>query len=550
MAHTALFQVLQRAIAKAQSSNLQAYPATAKAEPLALSRRSVLRCSALAVGAAVAQSALGAGSNSPHSRQPAPRIAIIGGGLAGLNAAYQLQKLGLSATVYEAKARVGGRIQSREGLIVPGLINELGGAFINSDHHDLLALVDELGLSLFDRRSLTQALPFPEAAFYFAGRTIAEPELIEAIYPLAEQIGQDVDRLNQDFDRYAPGFDALSVADYLDLHSQKIAERYVRSLIEATIRTEYGVEADQSSALQLLYNLPSVRNHRVEMLCADEVFMVQGGSGLIPQTLAARLDTPVRTGWRLQSLRPRGTGFSLGFNQGVVEADYVVLAAAFPALRRMELQLDLPTGLRQFIQEGNPGCNEKLFAGFSSRPWHQAQGFVGGAWSDMGYSGLWEDTQRQPEQPQGVLTFFLGGQEVRQLQGDVAAQGRRFVEDTSRYLTHLDTTAGHRYARTHWGQDPDFGGGYTNFGPGQYLKFKDFLYVESAQDALRQTVQVGHLVFAGEQFSDEYYGYMNGAAQTGRLAAGVIARQWLGSAGDECQPTSGKAPVAANTLAI
>ncbi|MFZ4677870.1 MAG: FAD-dependent oxidoreductase [Nodosilinea sp.] len=37
-----------------------------------------------------------------------------------------------------------------------------------------------------------------------------------------------------------------------------------------------------------------------------------------------------------------------------------------------------------------------------------------------------------------------------------------------------------------------------------------------------QRVGVGNLAFAGEPFSDEYYGYMNGAAQTGRLAAMAI----------------------------
>ncbi|MFM2315498.1 MAG: hypothetical protein RLZZ04_4776 [Cyanobacteriota bacterium] len=40
-----------------------------------------------------------------------PKIAIVGGGIAGLNAAYQLHKSGLQATVYEAKSQVGGRIR-------------------------------------------------------------------------------------------------------------------------------------------------------------------------------------------------------------------------------------------------------------------------------------------------------------------------------------------------------------------------------------------------------------------------------------------------------
>ncbi|MBE9157516.1 FAD-dependent oxidoreductase [Nodosilinea sp. LEGE 06152] len=527
MAHTSLFQLLQQTVARASSSEDFSLSNADDADDgeserpptsVALSRRRLLRCSALAAGA-LALAELIPTHPTPTS---APRIAVVGGGIAGLNAAYTLQKLGLTATVYEAKPYVGGRIQSREGLIVPGLVNDLGAAFINSDHRDLLALVAELGLELFDRRTLTETLPFPEVAFYFEGRTLKESELVEALTPLAAQIGRDGAQLVQDFDRYAPQFDALSVADYLDLHSDKIGRRYVRSLLEATIRTEYGVEAHESAALQLIYNLPGVRKRRAEPLTADELFLVKGGTGRIPQTLAARLQHPVKTGWRLQTIQSQDKGFCLSFNQGAIEADYVILALPFPALRRIDLQVELPTTLREFIRECGPGRNEKLFAGFTHRPWLQPKGFTGGAWSDLGYSGLWDDTQRQPEHHQGVLTFFLGGDELRCAEGDVADRGREMIGRTVPHLRELQGAAGDRYARTAWAKDPDFGGAYTTFRPGQYLKFKDFLYVESEDPLQQQTVAVGNLAFAGEQFSDEYYGYMNGAAQTGRLAAAAV----------------------------
>jgi monoamine oxidase len=38
------------------------------------------------------------------------KVAIIGAGIAGLNAAYQLKKAGIQATVYEGSHRLGGRI--------------------------------------------------------------------------------------------------------------------------------------------------------------------------------------------------------------------------------------------------------------------------------------------------------------------------------------------------------------------------------------------------------------------------------------------------------
>ncbi len=538
MAHTTLFQLLQRAIAKAQwvngdiKADVRSDLSIVRVEASPLSRRQMLRCSAVAAGVAVAKSAIGLSAALGVSRPgdaavAAPTIVVVGGGIAGLNAAYQLQKVGLRATVYEAKPRVGGRIQSRRGLVMPGLVNDLGAAFINSDHHDMLTLVAELGLELFDRRTLTETLPLPEVAFYFQGRRLEEAELVAALAPLAQQIGQDGARLEAEFDRYAPALDALSVADYLDLHGDKIQQPYVRSLIAASIRTEYGVEASQSSALQLIYNLPSVRNRRVEMLQADELFIVKGGTEQIPRALATRLGDQVLTGWRLQRLAHQGRGFRLQFNQGTVDADYVILAMPFPALRRVELEVALPSTLRQFIQDGNPGRNEKLFAGFAQRSWLEANGFTGAAWSDLGYSGVWDDTQRQPELPQGVLTFFLGGQEVEQAQSAIRDQGQRFIERISAYLPDLQATAEHRYARTAWGQDPDFGGSYTTFSPGQYTRFKGFLYIESAAPTEQQRVQVGNLLFAGEQFSDAYYGYMNGAAQTARLAASWVEQQVL-----------------------
>ena len=42
------------------------------------------------------------------------KIAIIGGGLAGLYAAYRLRQLGIAFDLFEARNRLGGRILSTE----------------------------------------------------------------------------------------------------------------------------------------------------------------------------------------------------------------------------------------------------------------------------------------------------------------------------------------------------------------------------------------------------------------------------------------------------
>jgi monoamine oxidase len=492
------------------------------------SRRKFLRFSALAGGAALATTAI---SELPRLRTAwsygKPTVAIVGGGIAGLNAAYQLKKMGVTATVYEAKPYVGGRMQSRT-VVDEQLVNDLGGSFVNTDHEDILALVDELGLELFNRVEDANRATFPETAYYFDGKAVPESELVDLLRPLADQLAIDATLLDEDFDTYAPQFDQLSVADYLDQHRDKITAPVVRRLAENAIRTEYGVEAKDSSALQLLYSVTLLDGDTVSPIGSDETYYIQGGSGQLIERLVQALPEQIRTNLPLTQLQAQRDGFRLTFGTGlVVDADYVILALPFMALRRVDLQVELPDPLRRFIQEVNLGRNEKLFAGFHQRVWHQDRGFVGEAWTDLGYSGLWEETQRQPEQSAGALTFFLGGEEVHR-SGNANGQGRKFVDRLDKVMSGAKAAATGAFYRTNWGNDRYIGGGYTSFKPGQYLEFGEFLYIESDDPEERQDVYVGNLVFAGEHLSDEYYGYMNGGAQTGRLAAEVVTSRIQG----------------------
>lgn len=529
MARSSLFRKFVQILHKAQSSSKLQNQTTSVSKLFQCNRRRFLRYSALVTGSAIAATAISELPRlQPVQGYAQPTVAIVGGGIAGLNAAYQLKKAGVIATVYEAKPYVGGRIQSRS-VVNDKLINDLGGSFVNTDHDDILTLVEELGLELFDRIEDADRSDFPETAFYFDGRAIPEAELVDLLRPLAAQIMADATWLDEDFDTYAPQFDQLSVTDYLNQHSDKLPAACVRALAENAIRTEYGVEPQDSSALQLLYTVLLVDGDAAVPIGSDETYYIKGGSGKLIEGLAAALPGQIRTNLPLTQLQSQGNGFRLSFGTGsVVEANYVILALPFMALRHVNLQVELPNTLRRFIQEVNLGTNEKLFAGFNQRVWHQNKGFVGEAWTDLGYSGLWEETQRQPEQSEGVLTFFLGGNEVHQAQPNVIGQGRMFVNKLDQVIPGAKAAVTGQFYRTRWVNDPYIQGGYTSFKPGQYLEFSKFMYIEADDPEERQDVYVGKLVFAGEHLSDEYYGYMNGGAQTGRLAAEVVISQIQG----------------------
>lgn len=523
MARSSLFRLLSRLVFHKSRQTLSSAKSRNLNRKLLFRRRRFLQLTALAggslsTGGLVANHAMG---------QQDPKVAIIGSGLAGLTAAHYLNKLGIQVTVYEAKSITGGRVQS-QSTVIPALVNDLGGSFVNQDHDDIHALVEEFNLTLFDRYRAIESLDIPPVFYHYEGQSWTEPEVAAQLGDLAAQIGEDYDRLEQDFEAHAEVLDPLSVADYLDQHADKIPSTWIRTFVETGIRSEYGVEPEESSALQLIYNLPSVEGNEVQPIASDETYLVEGGSARLVKALGERLEGQIETRWVLKRIEQDGESYVLSFDpaggsQATVAADYVILAIPFPALRRVEIEVDLPEGLRQFIAEVGLGRNEKVLAGFQQKVWLSEAGFSIETWADGTFTQIWDDTQRQGEQPEAVLTYYLGGNNARSAAASASTLGSQVVAQSAAWLPELEIAQTERYFRTYWGEDPFIGGGYTNFRPGQYLKFGEYLYIESEDPDERVDVHVGSLVFAGEQFSDEYYGYMNGAAQTGRLAAEVVA---------------------------
>jgi len=64
---------------------------------------------------------------------PRGHVIVVGGGFAGLSAAYELKSVGYRVTVVEARKTVGGRIESRRD-VVPGMVMEGGAELIGRNH--------------------------------------------------------------------------------------------------------------------------------------------------------------------------------------------------------------------------------------------------------------------------------------------------------------------------------------------------------------------------------------------------------------------------------
>jgi lysine 2-monooxygenase len=107
-----------------------------------------------------------AGLGSIPAERHGEEVAVIGAGISGLVAAYELMKLGVRPVVYEA-SQMGGRLRSQAFEGADGVVAELGGMRFPVSSTTFYHYVDKLGL---------QTQPFPNPLTEAAGSTVVDLE--------------------------------------------------------------------------------------------------------------------------------------------------------------------------------------------------------------------------------------------------------------------------------------------------------------------------------------------------------------------------------------
>jgi monoamine oxidase len=521
LARSPLFGSLRRALRLAALSARRRgdTPPLDELLDMAYSRRRFLRDS----GTAAAALATGIWTYGCDRQQaPAPpeslRIAVVGAGLAGLNAAYKLQKVGLRARVFEGSDRTGGRTYTARDLLGDGLTTELGGEFIDSGHEEMLALMQEFGLERLDTQA-QEAAALAKETYFIGRRHYSQAQAAREFVPLAKQIQEHYDSMGEVVDYQTDGgggeLDRMSIAQYLDSID---ARGWLRKLLDVAYVTEYGLEADEQSALNFIFLIATGElgdSQAFELFGeSDERYKVRGGNQQIADELARRLEQQVERRHRLEAIRSKGAGFTLTFQtDGGVrdeEADIVLLAIPFTLLREVNVQVELPPVKTQAIQELGYGHNAKVLVGFRTRPW-QKLGYSGATYTDEAFQLAWDNSFLQPHGG-GGLTLYSGGKRGLEAGNGTAEEAAaRLLGGIERAYPGARRERNGKVARFHW---PTFAwtkGSYACYRPGQWTTL-----------AGAESVPAGNLFFAGEHCSYDFQGYMNGAAQSGLDAAKAI----------------------------
>ncbi len=492
-----------------------------------ISRRALLRTGA-ALGAGAALAMAGPAHAASAAKPTAPRVAIVGAGLAGLRAAHWLWRVkGIASTVYEANTRAGGRCWSLRDHFSNGFVVEHGGALINTDHNATRNLASNLGLSLdvvaggsyqgWEDKYWIDGVDYPYddanedwGAVYQAFKADLAAAPYCQTYDSQTAAGVALDRMTVDewLQQKVPG---------------GIASPFAK-LMQSNVMAEYGLEPHEQSALNLVYLLGwNSQNSLSPVNGADEKYTVRGGNDLLISRMIEQLPAgTVQYGRELVAVAQLADGtvrlsFRAGNSSVYVVADRAILALPFTTLKDCDLSASGFSPLkRRAIAEVGLGANSKIHVELARRPWVE-QGYGGATYTNKtGFQCGWDDTADQPL-PAGVFNFFPAGDQVKAWKGEPF--GVAPSSQVNAYLAQLEpifpgVTAAYtgRSYRDFWWANPWSKGAYTCQRPGQYTE----LFGVAA-------VPEGNVHFAGEHTSVYYYGFLNGAVESGERAAKAVA---------------------------
>lgn len=178
------------------------------------------------------------------------RVFIIGGGLAGLCAAFELQALGYKVLVLEASERVGGRVHTLEDF-APGKKTEGGGELIGSNHPLWNSYKELFSLNFSD------VYEYGNSPVRINGHTLSFEQSAALLDELEEQqkalellAARIVDPFEPWTNHDATRLDGLSFRDWLN--GLPKATQRCKDAFAAMLEADNGVPADEQSLLGVL----------------------------------------------------------------------------------------------------------------------------------------------------------------------------------------------------------------------------------------------------------------------------------------------------------
>ena len=446
--------------------------------------------------------------------KPGKQVLVVGAGLAGLSAAYELLQAGHEPLILEAQHRVGGRIYTMRQPFAQGLYGEAGAMRIPRAHALSMAYIEKFALPTSD---------FPmgnDQAYVYVGgvrRRMAEvqanPELLgfetahgekgklsgqfweETIRPLVEIVENEGDA---GWEQIYAEYDQYSVREFLELRG------WSESMIEMFGLLNNQEAMMNSSFLELFRE--DGGNYYTNMC------QIVGGGDHLPHAFMPALAARIRFGAKMVAVDQTPDEVIVHYQTAAgrfqAGGDYAIITVPFPVLRHVEVLKPFSRAKQRAIRQLHYDASAKIFFQTRRRFWETDDGIHGGGTvTDLPIRNLYY-TDYGKETGRGILLASYTWSEDAQRWGSLSPQERitQALENVAaihpQILDEFEVGASHM-----WHDDEFAGGAFALFDPGQQTLLHDEIIKPE-----------GRIHFAGEHAS-LYHAWIQGAFESGLRAA-------------------------------
>src|SRR5580700_20439 len=266
-----------------------------------LTRREILKAGALGATSAAVGSAVLLRQSLPAAAATTPRIAIIGAGIAGLDAALTLQDgtnkvAPYASTIFEAQNYIGGRMHSDTTSWSNGQVSEWWGELIDSSHTAIMNLATRFNLPLTD---LLAAQPAGSTDLYYLfGKYYPYSQAVTDFGPVYTTLKNQIHAagyptLYNSFNTAGYNLDYMSNYQWIETYVPGGHSSNMGALLDSAYLTEYGLDSATQSSLNIVYLLgfpPKPVTFSI-FGTSDERYHITGGNQQLPKAIAGLITT-------------------------------------------------------------------------------------------------------------------------------------------------------------------------------------------------------------------------------------------------------------------
>lgn len=443
-------------------------------------------------------------------------ILVLGAGLAGLGAAWELRNAGHKVTVLEARDRPGGRVSTIREPFADGLYAEEGAAGYSSSYTHALKFIDEFGLERIP-------WPMPEKAvtYHLNGKafTVGPNETVEWPFDLTPEeqkmgpMGMVVKYIlktlppeigNPQSWNEPPliKMDQISLAEYLKQHG---ASEGAVELFKNTMW--FAAKPEETSGLSMAVS-------DAGLFMAGTPFTLKGGNDKLPREMAKRLQENIQYNVVVDKVKDSDNGVvvsaKMNGNPKEFSADKVIVTFPLKVLEKISFEPALPAEKLTAIRD-IPVMNINRTYLQVDEPFWKKNDLSGVAYTDLDVRAIIPILNSDnPDSSPAILESMVAGPFATNIENSSDEKIKRMMQDSIKRV--FPDFEGH-FQKAHvkgWSKDPYALGGPSWPAPGDVST-----HLENLQ------APHGNIHFAGEHTSI-LRSTMEGALRSGVRAANAV----------------------------